>query len=245
MKEKKIFTFLILTFLWSWTNWSIGLNYLSDGINQESIGKFITYFFIGVYGPSISGVLTTLFFEGPSGLLDLLKKLIIWKTPFKNYLFIILLPIVFVIIGIVLYSSVTINGKSYDTWAHKMDWPHFDFDAIYRPNETILVTKGGGVLYRFKDNSFERLDKSFEHRNKYRSYDFTFENKIFSYGGYGLFMTNSNLTFFNELNQEWSEFFSIQTQKYLLRDNACSGNWRIFFCMLPEGPTNGLMRNLS
>ena len=72
MKEKKIFTFLILTFLWSWTNWSIGLNYLSDGINQESIGKFITYFFIGVYGPSISGVLTTLFFEGPSGLLDLL-----------------------------------------------------------------------------------------------------------------------------------------------------------------------------
>ena len=39
---------------------------------------------------------------------------------------------------------VTKNGKSYDTWAHKMDWPHFDFDAIHRPNETILVTKGVG-----------------------------------------------------------------------------------------------------
>ena len=61
-------------------------------------------------------------------------------------------------------------------------------------------------MYRFKDNAFERLDTSFEHRNKYRSYDFTFENKIYSYGGYGLFNVNSNLTFFNELNREWSEF---------------------------------------
>jgi hypothetical protein len=101
---------------------------------------------------------------------------------------------------------VTKNGKSYEKWAHKTEWSHFDFNAINRPNEIILVSKGGGVLYRFKDNAFERLDTSFEHRNKYRSYDFTFENKIYSYGGYGLFNVNSNLTFFNELNREWSEF---------------------------------------
>ena len=101
---------------------------------------------------------------------------------------------------------VTKNGKSYEKWAHKIEWSHFDFNAINRPNEIILVSKGGGVLYRFKDNAFERLDTSFEHRNKYRSYDFTFENKIYSYGGYGLFNVNSNLTFFNELNREWSEF---------------------------------------
>ena len=108
---------------------------------------------------------------------------------------------------------VTKNGESYEKWAHQMHWPHFDFEAINRLNETLLLTKGGGVLYRFKDRSFERLDKSFEHRNKYRSYDFTFENKIFSYGGYGLFNVYSNLTFFNELNQEWSEYFSHPNSK--------------------------------
>ena len=102
---------------------------------------------------------------------------------------------------------VTKNGASYEKWAHQMDWPHFNFEAINRPNETILLAKGGGVLYKFKDRYFERLDKSFEHQNKFRSYDFTFENEIFSYGGYGLFNVNSNLTFFNELNREWSEFF--------------------------------------
>lgn len=104
MKSKKIYTYLTLTFIWSWTNWMIGLNYLSDGINQESIGKFITYFFIGVYGPSIAAIITTLIFDGLKGILALLKKLMIWKVSFNNYGFIIFLPIVFVIIGIGLYS---------------------------------------------------------------------------------------------------------------------------------------------
>jgi hypothetical protein len=109
---------------------------------------------------------------------------------------------------------VTKNGKSYEKWAHQMEWPHFNFNVINRPNETILLSKGGGVLYKFKDRSFERLDQSFEHRNKYRSYDFSFENKIFSYGGYGLFNENANLTFFNTLNQEWSEFFFHPNSKF-------------------------------
>jgi hypothetical protein len=102
---------------------------------------------------------------------------------------------------------VTTKGDLLEKWAHQIEWPHFNFKAINRSNEVILISDGGGVLYRFKDRFFERVDKSFEHRNKYRSNDFTFENKIFSYGGYGLFNVNPNLTFFNESNKEWSEFF--------------------------------------
>ncbi|MEH6535952.1 MAG: type II CAAX endopeptidase family protein [Psychroserpens sp.] len=104
MKYKKTYLFLLLTLAWSWTLWTIGLNHLSEGINQESIEKFIMFFFVGVYGPTISGIVTTLIFDGFSGTLNLLKKLIIWKVPIKHYLYIILLPLVFVIIGIGLYS---------------------------------------------------------------------------------------------------------------------------------------------
>jgi len=104
MKTKKIYIYLILTIIWSWTNWIIGLNYLSNGINQESIGKFITYFFIGVYGPTIASIITTLIFDGISGLLALLKKMMLWNVPFKYYLYILVLPLVFVAIGILLYS---------------------------------------------------------------------------------------------------------------------------------------------
>ena len=97
--------FLILTFLWSWILWIIGLNYLSDGINQESTGKFLVFFFVGIYGPTISGIITTLFYDGLKGLFELIKKVFIWKVPLINYIYIILLPLIFVIIGIALYSQ--------------------------------------------------------------------------------------------------------------------------------------------
>ncbi len=104
MIKQKPVIFLIITFLWSWIYWIIGLDYLSDGINRESIQQFIKFFFIGVYGPFISSIITTLYFDGYTGLITLLKKLIIWKYPLKNYLIVIILPLVFVIIGIGLYA---------------------------------------------------------------------------------------------------------------------------------------------
>jgi CAAX protease family protein len=117
MKNKKTYIFLLLTFLWSWTLWNIGLNHLSKGINQESIGKFLIFFFAGVYGPTISGILTTLLFDGLSGVLELLKKFLMWKTSLKIYLYIILLPLIFVIIGIGLYSLFIGQIGSFDKLA--------------------------------------------------------------------------------------------------------------------------------
>ncbi|MDG5493217.1 CPBP family intramembrane glutamic endopeptidase [Psychroserpens sp. SPM9] len=117
MNNKKTYIFLLMTFIWSWTFWLIGLNHLEDGINQESIGTFLTLFFTGVYGPTISGILTTLIFDGFQGVLSLLKKLFIWNIPFKNYLYIILLPIFFVIIGIGLYNIFIGDIGSFDIMA--------------------------------------------------------------------------------------------------------------------------------
>ncbi|MCJ7467893.1 MAG: hypothetical protein MUO53_14520, partial [Maribacter sp.] len=74
MNRNKIFVFLTLTFFWSWTNWFIGLSYLSDGINQESIGNFLVFFFVGVYGPTIFGIISTLIFDGHKGVFELIKK---------------------------------------------------------------------------------------------------------------------------------------------------------------------------
>lgn len=118
MNRKKLFVFLKLTFLWSWILWIIGLNYLSEGINQESIGKFLVFFFVGVYGPTISGIITTLFFDGLKGLFELIKKLFIWKVPFKYYLYIIFLPIIFVIIGMTLYSQFIGEIGGFDKMAY-------------------------------------------------------------------------------------------------------------------------------
>ena len=118
MNRKKLFVFLILTFLWSWIFWIIGLNYLSVGINLESIGKFLVFFFVGVYGPTISAIITTLFFDGLIGVFELIKKLFIWKVPLKYYVYLILLPLIFVIIGIVLYSQFIGEIGGFDKMAY-------------------------------------------------------------------------------------------------------------------------------
>ncbi len=44
MNNKRIFIFLLLTIVWSWTFWIIGLDYLAEGITQETIGKFLIFF---------------------------------------------------------------------------------------------------------------------------------------------------------------------------------------------------------
>ena len=117
MDNKKTYIFLLMTIIWSWTFWFIGLYLLKDEINQESIGKFLIFFFSGVYGPSISAIVTTFIFDGIEGVLNLLKKLFIWNVPLKNYLYIITLPIIFVIIGIVLYNIFIGDIGSFDLMA--------------------------------------------------------------------------------------------------------------------------------
>ena len=117
MNNKKTYLFLLMTIIWSWSFWFIGLNLLANGINQESIGKFLIFFFTGVYGPSISAIVTTIIFEGFEGVSNLLKKLFIWNVPFKNYLYIIILPIIFVIIGIGLYNIFIGDIGSFDLMA--------------------------------------------------------------------------------------------------------------------------------
>jgi len=118
MNKNKLYVFLTLTFLWSWTNWFIGLNYLLDGINQESISKFITVFFIGVYGPALSSIFTTLFFDGFKGVFELIKKFFIWKVPLKYYIYIIALPLIFVLIAIGLYNQFVGDIGAFDKTAY-------------------------------------------------------------------------------------------------------------------------------
>ena len=86
------------------------------------------------------------------------------------------------------------------------EFQHYNFNSFYVDGKTYLLSKGGGVLYVYQNNTLERIDKSFEHRNKFHSYDFSYNKQIFSFGGYGLFDDNNLLTYFDDKTQEWHEF---------------------------------------
>lgn len=106
----------------------------------------------------------------------------------------------------------TNDGSVFNSWPHGVNFPHFNFKGLNTKDEVFLVSDGGGVVYHFDEKSFKRLDNSFEHRNKYFSYDFILENKIYSFGGYGLFDDNNLITQFDLDFKEWSELLTKQNK---------------------------------
>ena len=92
---KRPVCFLVLAFAWSWTWWILGLKVLQSEPNSE-ITSFISFFFTGVYGPTISAIVMTSYFEGIRGVKELFSKLFRWRFSFKNYVIAFILPIIFV-----------------------------------------------------------------------------------------------------------------------------------------------------
>lgn len=100
---KKSIRYLIITFLWSWTFYAMAIKSVSDILDQNSFQSFLTYFFIGVYGPSIGAMVISLI-ESRTTFSLLLKKFLNFRIPLKTLLLIVFLPIGFVMMGIGIYG---------------------------------------------------------------------------------------------------------------------------------------------
>jgi hypothetical protein len=68
---------------------------------------------------------------------------------------------------------------------------------------TYLVDEAGGIVVRYRDKAFTRIDNSFSHKNQYGSIDFVHNNKIFLLGGYGIFTDKNILTRYDFAAKEW------------------------------------------
>ena len=66
-----------------------------------------------------------------------------------------------------------------------------------------FVYRGIGEVYGLKNDTLKRIDKSFRHENQFHGNIFTHKNKIFCFGGYGLFTTKNFISYFNLKFNEW------------------------------------------
>lgn len=78
-------------------------------------------------------------------------------------------------------------------------------------DKTYLVYHGCGAVLEWRNDSIVRIDKSFLHKNQYGATTFTYDNKIFFWGGYGLFTYKNILTQFNFKTKEWDEIETFGT----------------------------------
>ena len=75
--------------------------------------------------------------------------------------------------------------------------------AVTMNEEVYFLYPGGGILYKFSKNKFERIDQSFAHRNQFSGYFFAFKNELYLLGGYGYWTAKNSLTKFNFESGSW------------------------------------------
>ena len=111
-----------------------------------------------------------------------------------------------------------------------------------------LFHTGGGLVLSLENDKLNRIDNSFPFMNKFFGDIIKYDDKIFHFGGYGLFRTNNTMLLFDEGNSnQWDEvkfensipseiknglasFFSLLngSDYYILSGNSSFNNERVF-----------------
>ena len=114
--------------------------------------------------------------------------------------------------------------------------------------EFYLFHNGGGLVVSLENNELNRVDNSFPFMNKFFGDFVNYNDKIFHFGGYGLFRSNNTMLLFDEGNSnQWDEvtfennipseiknglasFFPllIDSDYYILSGNSSFNNERVF-----------------
>ena len=93
-----------------------------------------------------------------------------------------------------------------------------------------LFHDGGGLVLSLENDKLNRVDNSFPFMNKFFGDFINYNNKLFHFGGYGLFRTNNTMLLFDEGNSnQWDEV----TYKNNLPNEIKSG-LASFFSLLIE-----------
>lgn len=80
--------------------------------------------------------------------------------------------------------------------------------------ENYFLQSGNGKVYILKDNRLERLDKSLIDNSFFGSSIFTYDGKIFRYGGYGFWTIYNKLIYFDLITNQWELAESENTPSY-------------------------------
>lgn len=128
---------------------------------------------------------------------------------------------------IIINDSLVYKGKQLIPFKHT-EYP--DKISEYLPFEigtkTYLVHKGCGPVLEFRNDSIVRVDRSFLHKNQYRSIPFEHNKEIYLFGGYGLFIFKNIITKYDFKSGEWNQVQTLgfvkpepRTDAYAYRDS--------------------------
>lgn len=97
----------------------------------------------------------------------------------------------------------TENGIDFVVKPHDYRIEDYRLRQVQHPNRTLFTAVGGGLVYEFKDDKLQRLDKSFSFKSRFSSFNFTKGDTIVSVSGAGEFNVQNNIIYFTENINEW------------------------------------------
>ena len=80
-------------------------------------------------------------------------------------------------------------------------------------NKLYIVSNLGGAVYELKGDQLIRVDHSFEHKMQINAQTFTYDNRIFKFGGYGFWSARNFFTYFDLNSKEWEAYTPVQGDK--------------------------------
>ena len=81
---------------------------------------------------------------------------------------------------------------------------NFVFDDLVVLSDGMYFTNTlSGYIWKFHNDSIQRIDRSFEHRMQINSTQFVHKDQIYRYGGYGFWSNRNLLTLYNSRIKEW------------------------------------------
>lgn len=106
------------------------------------------------------------------------------------------------------------NNNTLDSLIFNEKYPSKSFKLVIQNNAPVIVNKGGGMVWKVKNDTFTRVDNSFDHKMTNASSIFIHNDTIMKFGGYGYWSSRNFITYFSKTTKEW-EIYSINPNSLL------------------------------
>jgi len=93
-------------------------------------------------------------------------------------------------------------------------YPNKSIKLVIQNDDPVIASRGGGMVWKVKNDTFKRADNSFDHKMSNHSTVFVRNDTIMKFGGYGYWSRRNFFTYYSEATKEW-EFYSINPKSAL------------------------------
>ena len=89
------------------------------------------------------------------------------------------------------------NNILIDSLLFEENIPNNDIKLVFKKDDPIIVSKGGGMVWEVENDSFKRADNSYNHKMTNQSNVFVRNDTIMKFGGYGYWSSRNFFTYYS------------------------------------------------